>query len=150
MFELVDVGPDFGLPAVVVYERLAATGAAGVELAGNVWQGKLLLKLDEDAAHLFDILVLPDHVFVAQDEAKTQLVGLALGFGPGVEWAVLGTQLLGRVTRHPKGFLVDHSASPRKNFSRNSVVFLIGKCCIPQSVMSNSDAVNLWLRAYFL
>ncbi len=127
VFEFVDVGPDFGLPAMVMDERFAATGAAGVEFAGDVRQGKLLLEFNEDAAHLFDVFVFPDHVLVAQDVPKAKFVGLTLGFGSSVEWAVLGTQLLGRVTRHPKGFFVDHSASPRKDFSRISVVSLIGK-----------------------
>ena len=47
-------------------------------------------------------------MLVAQNVAKAELAGFALGLGASVEWAVLGSELLGRVTRHPEGFLVDH------------------------------------------
>ena len=50
----------------------------------------------------------PEQVFVAQKVSEAQLLGLKFGLGAGVERAVLGTQLLGRVTCHPERLFVGH------------------------------------------
>src|SRR5205823_2729692 len=117
VLELVDIGPDFGLPGQLVDCRLPATGATGVQLSGRERQRTLRLKLDEDAANFLDVVIFADDMFVAQDVIKAQLTGFALGLGASVEWSVFGPQLFGGVTGHPKRFLVDHSASPREDFT---------------------------------
>src|SRR5579863_432415 len=117
MLELMDVGPDFSLPGVIVDGGFAAGGAAGVEFAHDGMSGRVGLKFDEDAADFLDVFVLADHVFVAEDEAKAEFAGFALGLGASVERTVLGAQLLSRVAGHPKGFFVEHSGPPQENLA---------------------------------
>ena len=66
-------------------------------------------QLDEDAANFLDLLVLVEHVFVAEQVAESQFAGFSFGFGARVERAILRPQLLGRVASHPEGFFVVHS-----------------------------------------
>src|SRR5208283_2568679 len=110
VFELVDVGPDLGLPADLMRRRLAAGGAAGVQrdLNGLIRHGKRARQLDEDAAHFLNFFVFAQHVLVTQQIAEAQLLGLALCFGASMKRAILRAQLLGRVTRHPKRLFVGH------------------------------------------
>src|SRR5262245_4897528 len=75
------------------------------------------LEFYENAADFLYVVVLANHVLVAQDIAKAQVAGFTLGFGAGVKRPIFGPQLLGRITGHPKRLLVDHSASPRENFT---------------------------------
>ncbi|PYV62406.1 MAG: hypothetical protein DMG97_40560 [Acidobacteria bacterium] len=117
VFELVDIGPDFGLPGQLVDCRLSAAGATGVQFGGHERQRTLRLKFDEDAANFLDFVIFADDMFVAQNVIKAQLTGFALGLGTSVERPVFGPQLLGGVAGHPKRFLVDHSASPREDFT---------------------------------
>src|SRR5712692_5132444 len=117
VLELVNVGPDLGLPGLIVNRGFATSGAAGVQFARYGMRRSVRLEFDEDAAHFLDIFICSDHVFVAQNVAKAQLASFPLGFCASVERAILGAQLLGRVTGHPKRFLVDHSASPQENFA---------------------------------
>src|SRR5205823_500450 len=71
-------------------------------------------KLDKNAADFLDIVVFANHVLIAQDVTKAQLASFALGLGTSVERPIFSPQLLGGVAGHPKRFLVDHSASPRR------------------------------------
>jgi hypothetical protein len=117
MFEFVDVGPDFGLPVVIVDRGFTTAGAASVELAANGGRGSLRRDLDEDAADFLDVFIFSNQVFVAEDVAKAEFTGFALGFRAGVKRAVLSAQLLGRIAGHPKRFFVDHQFRPRRNFA---------------------------------
>ncbi len=90
VFEFMDVGPHFGLPAVIVNGRFAATGAAGVESSGNMRARILRVEFDKNAAHLFDVVVFADYVLVPQEVTKAKLAGFALGLSAGVKWPIFG------------------------------------------------------------
>jgi len=110
VLELVNIGPDFSLPVFLVDGSLAASGASGVELA-NHRTGRRVVRgrqFDKDATHFLDVFVGIDYVFVAQQEAKSQLAGLGLGFGTSVEGPIFRSQLLNRVASHPKAFFSIH------------------------------------------
>src|SRR5204863_7352677 len=99
-------------------------------------------KLDKNAADFLDVIVFANHVLIAQDVTKAQLASFALGLGTSVERPIFSPQLLGGVAGHPKRFLVDHSASPRR-ISVTAVVFSIvakGERDFPQPSLSNSGA----------
>src|SRR3954453_17394203 len=81
-------------------------------------------KLDKNAADFLDVIVFANHVLIAQDVTKAQLASFALGLSTSVERPIFSPQLLGGVAGHPKRFLVDHSASPRR-ISVTAVVFSI-------------------------
>src|SRR6266496_4838888 len=70
------------------------------------------LKLDKDATDFLDVVIFANHVLIAENVTKVQLVGFALGLGASVERPIFSPQLLGGVAGHPKRFLVDHSARP--------------------------------------
>src|SRR5580698_3651017 len=72
MFKLVDVGPDLGLPAVVVRSGFPAGGAAGMQRDLHRFDRRRNRprQFDEDAAHLVDLLVFAQHVLVTQQIAK--------------------------------------------------------------------------------
>ncbi len=93
MLKLVNIGPDFGAPAFLMGRGLATGSTAGVQTPPSPRDGRG--QLDEDAAHFLDFFLFADDVFVAQNVAKTQLASFQLGFRTGVEWAILGAQLLG-------------------------------------------------------
>lgn len=94
MFKLVDVGPDLGLPAIIMHPGSATGGATGVKLFGTACK-RFRLKLNKDAADFFDIVIAADDMLVSQQIPETQLCRLPLGLGAGVERPVLGPQLLG-------------------------------------------------------
>ena len=48
-------------------------------------------------------------MFVAQQVSKTELAGFYFRLFAGVERAVFGSQLLGRVARHPENVFVSHA-----------------------------------------
>jgi hypothetical protein len=94
----------------LVNGSLAASGASGVELAHH-WTRRRLVRsrqFDKDTTYFLDVLVGVDYVLVTEQEAKSQLAGLGLGFGTGVEGAVFRSQLLNRVASHPKAFFSIH------------------------------------------
>jgi len=96
VLEFVNVRPHLGLPAVIMDGAGTAGGAAGVQLLGDItWPGLLGLQFDEDAAHLLNVVLVPDHMFVTQQVTKAQFASLMLGLGPGVERAIFGPQLFG-------------------------------------------------------
>src|ERR1700704_6862919 len=109
VLEFVDVGPDLRLPRSLVGRGLAATGAAGVE--GDAWPRRSLdvLQFEKDAAHFFNLFVRTEDVLVAQQVTKAELAGFDFRFLAGVERAVFGSRLLGRVARHPENVFVSHT-----------------------------------------
>ena len=110
VLELVNVRPDLGLPRRVVRSGFSTRGTAGVQGYGDGLIPYLYStgKFDEDAANLFDRFVRTEEVFVAQEVAEAELFGFKFCLLAGMEWAVLGAKLFGRVTRHPEGFFVGH------------------------------------------
>src|SRR5450432_552172 len=117
VLKLVNVGPNLSLPIAVMDRGFATGGAASVKIAGKEMCGGLRRELDEDAADFLDVFIFSNQVFVAEDVAKAEFTGFALGFRAGVKRAVLSAQLLGRITGHPKRFFVDHQFRPRRNFA---------------------------------
>ena len=81
VFELVDVGPDFGLPAFFVGGGFAAGGAAGVEGNGNSLDtdGDGSGQFHEDAADFLNFFVFAEQVLVAQQVAEAEFLGFRLG-----------------------------------------------------------------------
>ena len=110
VFEFVDVGPDFGLPSLLVDRTLATGRTTGVKRNGSNLGPDLsrARQFHEDAPNLFDFLVHSKNVFVAEQVSETEFLGLKFGFDPGVEGAVLGPQLIGGIARHPESFFVRH------------------------------------------
>src|SRR5579864_3849450 len=110
VFELVDVCPNFRLPAFFVGGGLATGGTAGMEGHGRALEADRCTpgQFDEDAADLLDFFVDPEKMLVAQQVSEAELAGLNLGFSAGMEWAILSPELLGGVARHPEGFFVGH------------------------------------------
>jgi len=94
VLKLVDVGPNFGLPAVVMDGRFPACSAAGVQFGGQIGDARFRLQFDKNAANFLDVLVLADQVFVTQKVSKTKLVGLALGLSASMKWAIFGNNQL--------------------------------------------------------
>ena len=87
---------------------LAAGGTPSVELGGEIGDAGFAFKFDENAADLFNVLVVPDQVFVTKKIAKTKLVSLALGLGASVERSIFSPQLFSRIAGHPKRFFIGH------------------------------------------
>ena len=114
VLELVNIGPYFSLPWLLMDRGFSATGAPSVQPLGRLGDGALGSKFDKDAAHLFNVLVLADEMFVAKQVIEAQFPGLALGLSAGVERAIFGAQLLGGIAGHPKSFFVGHSICPRR------------------------------------
>ena len=109
VFEFVDVSPDFRLPRCLMGRSLAATGAAGVKGDAWLWRSLDVLQFEKDAAHFFDLFVRAHDVLVAQKVSKAEFAGFDFRFFAGVERAVFGSQLLGRVARHPENVFVSHA-----------------------------------------
>src|SRR5579864_4441292 len=65
-------------------------------------------QLDENAADLLDFFVRTQHMLITQQVTETEFPRLNLRLGTGVEGAILGPQLFGRVARHPEDFFVGH------------------------------------------
>ena len=96
MLEFVDVRPDLRLPAVVVDGAGPASGAPGVEFPRGVARaGRLRLQFDENAADLFNILVVSDYMLVTQEIAEAQLASLVLGLRPSIKRSIFGPELFG-------------------------------------------------------
>jgi hypothetical protein len=68
-------------------------------------------QFDENATHVFNIVVIVNNVFVPQQITKAEFAGLSFGLRASVEGSVLSAELLGRITRHPEDFLVCHASS---------------------------------------
>jgi hypothetical protein len=94
MLEFVDIRPYFRLPAVIVDGACAAGNATSVQLfrkrPGAMWLG---LQFDKDAADLFYVVLIADHVFVTQQVTEPQFAGFLLGFGTSVKWSIFGPEL---------------------------------------------------------
>jgi hypothetical protein len=149
VLEFVNIRPDLGLPASAVDGRLTAGGAAGVEFATLLWPGLVLRQLDEDAPDFLYIFILPNDMFVAQEISEPELPGLPLRLRPSLKGAKLGPQLLGRITRHPEGFFMDHPLRPRRNFT-NRPRPKNGKREFPVAALTcNSDSFGLKLSHYY-
>jgi hypothetical protein len=113
VLEFVDVSPDLRLPRSLVRLGLATTGAAGVK--SNRAPGRCLhiglhiVQLDEDAAHLFDLVITAENVLVTQQVSKGEFARFRFRFLPGMKWPIFGPQLLRRITGHPENILVRHA-----------------------------------------
>jgi hypothetical protein len=110
VFEFVDVGPDLGLPTLLVRGGFATGGAAGVQrhrdhLDSNRSRAR---QFHENAADFLDLFVLAQDVLVAQQVAESEFLGLGLSLDAGVKWTVLRPQLLGGVACHPESLFVGH------------------------------------------
>ena len=150
VLEFVNIRPDLGLPAPAVDGRLTAGGAAGVEFATLLWPGLVLRQLDEDAPDFLYIFILPNDMFVAQEISEPELPGLPLRLRPSLKGAKLGPQLLGRITRHPEGFFMDHPLRPRRNFANRSAAPKTGNANFPRrAFVCNSDSFGRELSHYF-
>jgi glutamate-1-semialdehyde aminotransferase len=110
VLKLVNVGPDLGLPCCVVGGGFSASGTAGMQRYGDsvIPYGYRAGKLDDNAAYLCDLFVRTETMFVALEVADAELFSFEFRLRAGVDWAVLGAKLFGRVTRHPEGFFVGH------------------------------------------
>jgi hypothetical protein len=109
VFEFVDVSPNLGLPRCLVSCGFAATGAAGVKRDAWLRRSLDILQFEKNAAHFFDLFVRTNDVLVAQQVSKAEFAGFDFRFFAGVERPVLGSQLLGRVARHPENVFVSHA-----------------------------------------
>src|SRR5271165_1880677 len=110
VLKFVDIGPDFRQPMFFMDSGFAASSAAGVQTADHGAGGRLgrTGQLDEDTADFLNVFVRVDDVFVAQEVAKSQLVGFGLGFGAGLKGSVFRPQLFDGVTSHPEAFFSGH------------------------------------------
>src|ERR1700746_2514560 len=89
-----------------------------MELRGPVSRPRFGFQFNENTAYFFDIFVLPNQVFVTQQVAESEPIGLSFGLTASVERAILGPQLLGRIAGHPEGFLIDHFGfAPEERFA---------------------------------
>src|SRR5271166_1057700 len=95
-----------------------------------------VLQLNKDTAYLFDLFITAENMFVAQQVSKAEFAGLVFCFLAGVEWPVFGSQLLGRVARHPENILVSHTV-PQSDYERRSVE------CFRRTLMSQNEQVHL-------
>ena len=83
MLELVDVGPHFRLPRVVVGGGLAAGGATSVQADGRHRRHNRSSRprqFEEDTTNFLDLLVFIEHMFVTEKVAKSQLAGFGFRF----------------------------------------------------------------------
>src|ERR1051326_89520 len=80
VFELVDVRPNFSLPAFLVHGRLATGRTAGVQADGSAFDAdrRGTGQFDENAADFLDFFVHPEQVLVTQQIPESQLFGLNL------------------------------------------------------------------------
>lgn len=110
VFEFMDVGPNLGLPSLIVSGGLAARGAAGMERYRKFVGAdeNCSVEFDEDAADFFDLIVRAEKMLITEEISETQLSGFEFRLGTGMEGSVFGPQLLSRIARHPKGFFVRH------------------------------------------
>src|SRR2546428_1646578 len=132
MLEFVDVGPDLGLPGLIVHCRLSTARAPSMELSHNSHcGGHCSRQFDKNAADFLNIIIIANEVFVAQQIAKSQLARFHFRLGAGVKGPVFRPQLFGGITRHPESFLVRHPPSRLPG----------GHAKPPGSLISNWDAV---------
>src|SRR6266566_5156386 len=109
MLEFVDVGPNLGLPGLIVHCRLSTARAPSMELSHNSHcGGHCSRQFDKNAADFLNIIIIANEVFVAQQIAKSQLARFHFRLGAGVKGPVFRAQLFGGITRHPESFLVRH------------------------------------------
>jgi hypothetical protein len=96
MLKFVDIGPDLGLPPLVVDRHLPARSTARVKFPALFFDRSWPLgKLDENAADLLNVLIGVNHMLIAKQKGESQLSRLLLGLGPGVKRTVFGPQLFG-------------------------------------------------------
>jgi len=93
VFELVDIGPDLGLPAFFVSGRFTAGGTSGVQRDG--WRFYAYRygagQFDENAANFFNLLVRSEEMLVSQQVSETELSSFRLSFGARMKRAIFGT-----------------------------------------------------------
>jgi len=111
VLKFVDVGPNFGTPGFIVDRHFAAGSTAGVESPALAYAFDMVPQFDKDAAHVFDIIVGINDVLVTQKVTEAEFLGFSLGFLTGVEGAILGPKLLGRITSHPEDLFMCHGSS---------------------------------------
>jgi hypothetical protein len=95
MFELVNVGPDFGAPCFFMNGGNAAGGAAGMKFSGDRHGRRRGGQLDENCAYFLDLILIGDDVLVSQQVTESQAGGFSLGLGASVEGAKFGAKLFG-------------------------------------------------------
>src|SRR5947207_355941 len=88
---------------------LTATGTTGVKGDAAFGGRRCVGKFDKNAAHFFDLFAWAQDVLVAKQVSEAEFAGFGFGFGAGVERAVLGAELLGRVAGHPESFFISHT-----------------------------------------
>src|SRR5438128_3540844 len=133
MLEFVDVGPNLGLPGLIVHCRLSTARAPSMELSHNSHcGGHCSRQFDKNAADFLNIIIIANEVFVAQQIAKSQLARFHFRLGAGVKGPIFRAQLFGGITGHPESFLVLHLP-----------LEVAGRICeiLLAPVMSNWDAV---------
>jgi hypothetical protein len=109
VFKLVNVGPYFGLPRLVVGGGFAAGGASGMQADGRYRRGQGYSRsrqFEKDAANFANLLAVIEDMFVAEQVTKSQLAGFSFSLDTGVKRAIFRPQLLGRVASHPESFYV--------------------------------------------
>src|SRR5262249_31017247 len=89
MLKFVDISPHLGPPGLIVGGGFSAGCATGMQAPIDPQAGGRRRKLDEDAADLLNLVVLPDNVLVTQEIAKTQFARFLLRFTPALEGSVL-------------------------------------------------------------
>jgi len=108
MLKLMDVGPNFGLPAGFVGSSFPAGGTPCVECDHILQSSCLAGEFDEDATNFFNFFVGAEQVLVAQKISEAEFLGFHLRFGAGEEGSIFSAQLFGRVARHPKDLFIGH------------------------------------------
>ena len=89
VLELVDVGPNLGLPCLFVGSGLAAGGATGVQADGGKFRDERAGQLDEDAADLLDLLFFIEQMFVTQQVTESQLASFGFRLRTRMKRAIL-------------------------------------------------------------
>ena len=109
VFELVDIGPDFGLPGQLVDCRLSAAGATGVQFGGHERQRTLRLKFDDGA---LEISAETPDIGEAREAIPAPFKGEALeiGFNPeflqdGLDSAESEELILKLISPHRPGLI---------------------------------------------
>src|SRR5947208_14209882 len=96
VFKLVNVGPDFCAPTLIMCFGFAARSTTSVESDRKALRS-MVLQFDENRAHFLYIFVFPDDVLVAQEISEAKFTGFQFSFYTGMKWSVFCPHLLRRV-----------------------------------------------------